>query len=213
MTIRRRLNVPLLLGFLIVLGSVAFRLSRTLREVAHEEAAPGLAVGTPAPEFTLQRFDDGAPVTSSELLDRPLVVNFWGTWWDPRVPDTKVLIDGARRFGDKVRFIGVLYDDTKDKGAQFLAELPTPYAQFLDDGGAAARAFGLNRTPATIFISTDRMIRMMHEGSMRTERLDVQVDNLLSIEAALREQNVPPAPVTTPQTGGPDVRTDAAHAR
>ncbi len=78
-------------------------------------------VGQPAPSFVLADLD-GNVVDSEELRGQPFVLNFWATWCQPCIYEHPVLLDGARRYAGRVRFLGVVYQDEADKIRNELTE-------------------------------------------------------------------------------------------
>ncbi len=83
-------------------------------------------VGRAAPDFALQPMGGGAPVTLASLRGQPVVLNFWATWCVPCFEEHPVLVGAARRLGEKVRFIGVIYEDSEEGVKSFLARQGSP---------------------------------------------------------------------------------------
>jgi cytochrome c biogenesis protein CcmG/thiol:disulfide interchange protein DsbE len=77
----------------------------SLREV------PFLLKGKPAPAFAVTDLQTGAPVTSEQLRGQPYVLNFWASWCGPCQVEHAAVEWGARTYGDRVRFFGVVYED------------------------------------------------------------------------------------------------------
>src|SRR5207244_8869790 len=73
---------------------------------------------TNAPDFSLGLFD-GSTFTLSDTLasGKPVVVNFWASWCGPCADEAPVLQDAARRYGDRIAFVGVNVQDV-DSDAQ-----------------------------------------------------------------------------------------------
>src|SRR5436309_9272000 len=73
---------------------------------------------TTAPEFSLGLFD-GSTFSLSEARNtgKPVVVNFWASWCGPCADEAPVLQDAARRYADRMTFVGVDVQDL-DSDAQ-----------------------------------------------------------------------------------------------
>ena len=75
---------------------------------------PPLAIGTVAPDFTVQD-PSGAPVHLSDYKGKVVVIDFWATWCGPcqaAMPHTNEI---AKEFkGQNVVFLGISIDDTKE---------------------------------------------------------------------------------------------------
>src|SRR5690242_2083175 len=89
-----------------------------------KEVASSKGVNVPfttAPEFSVGLFD-GSTFTLSEALKggKPVVVNFWASWCGPCADEAPLLQDAARRYSDKVSFVGIDVQDLDSDGQAFL---------------------------------------------------------------------------------------------
>ncbi len=175
------LNLPLLaVGVAIILGLV-YVLGHGFGSDPHE--VPFMLTGKPAPDFELDAVgEQGRRVKLEQLLEKPLVLNFWSTWCLPCKAEHPVLEWGHQKFGDKITFAGVVYQDTRENVDAMLAQTPAAYLQLFDASGRAAVDFGLAGVPETYFISTDRVIRHKHVGPIDAQRLAQRVAELLAAE-------------------------------
>lgn len=97
----------LLVGLAVVVPLVAVLLLNLGRN-PHMIASP--LVGRAAPDFALQTLD-GQPVTLASLRGRPVVLNFWASWCIPCLDEHPLLLQAARALGERVTFLGVVYQD------------------------------------------------------------------------------------------------------
>lgn len=122
-------------------------------------------VGKPAPQFALPTVDDGGQVNLETLKGRPVVVNFWATWCVPCYAEHGVLLEAARSRPD-VAFVGIVYQDERDRVRKFLQQNGSGYPSLIDEGGAVAIAYGVYGIPETFFIDAGGRIVAKHEGPL-----------------------------------------------
>jgi cytochrome c biogenesis protein CcmG/thiol:disulfide interchange protein DsbE len=134
----------------------------------HAVASP--LVGKPAPVFSLPRAGEGAAVSLEGLRGRPVVLNFWATWCVPCLEEHPVLVRAARRLGEEVAFLGVVYQDQPAAVASFLAQHGSAYPSLLDEGGRTAIAYGVYGVPETYFLDASGVITDKRVGAL-DERL------------------------------------------
>src|SRR5438128_9203396 len=83
---------------------------------------------TNAPDFSLGLFD-GSTFTLSDALKsgKPVVVNFWASWCGPCADEAPSLQDAARRYGDRVTFVGVNVQDLDSDAQAFIRKYGISY--------------------------------------------------------------------------------------
>ena len=146
-------------------------------------AIPSPLIGKPMPSFTLTALD-GSTVSSADLVGKPLIVNFWASWCRPCVQEHPVLLDTARRYGDRLTIVGILYDDTAQGAAGFLARYGAGgWADLQDPGGGTAVSFGVTGPPETYFIDPGGVVRGKQFGPVTADVVARQLATL-GVEAA-----------------------------
>lgn len=123
-------------------------------------------VGRAAPPFALKPAGGGEPVSLESLRGKTVVVNFWATWCAPCFQEHRVLVEGARRYGQDVVFLGVIYEDEEPKVVEFLRRQGASYPSLMDDGGKTAIAYGVYGVPETYFIAPDGTIASKYVGPL-----------------------------------------------
>ena len=175
-----KLNARVLVAGLAVVVPLVVVLVMNLGRNPHVIGSP--LVGRAAPEFTLRPLEGGEPVTLASLRGRPAVINFWATWCVPCFQEHPLLVSAARSLGDRVRFVGVIYEDGEEQVRGFLARQGSAYPSLVDPGSRTAIAFGVFGVPETYFLDAEGKIAAKHIGP-----LDAQ-----SLEAKLRQAGLSP---------------------
>ena len=119
---------------------------------------PFLLQGKPAPAFTVTDLRTGAPVSSDQLKGQPYVLNFWATWCGPCKMEHPVVDWAARTWGDRVRFYGVVFEDTAENARKDLDARGWTYPQLLDPESRMAVDYGATGVPETYFIDASGVI-------------------------------------------------------
>jgi cytochrome c biogenesis protein CcmG/thiol:disulfide interchange protein DsbE len=170
-----KLNWPLMIVSVVVVVALAWVLGKGFGRDPHE--VPFML--KKAPSFSLERLDQPGTMTLADLKQKPLVLNFWSTWCGPCKAEHPVLDWGKEKFGDKVEFVGVVYQDSRPNVEAFLKQVPPRYAMLFDEKGSAAVDFGLAGVPETYFIATDGTIRYKKVGPLDRAELAYQIEELL----------------------------------
>ena len=114
-----------------------------------------------APDFTLGTFD-GSTFKLSEALQtgKPVVVNFWASWCGPCADEAPVLVDAAKRYGDRITFVGIDVQDVDSDAQAFMRKYGITYTNGSGNAGPISVQYGMRGVPETYFIAPDgRLIR------------------------------------------------------
>jgi cytochrome c biogenesis protein CcmG/thiol:disulfide interchange protein DsbE len=128
-------------------------------------------VGRPAPPFSLKPAGGGNPVSAAALAGRPAVINFWATWCAPCYEEHPVLVAAARTYGERVRFLGVVYEDEESRVLEFLKQADSAYPSLMDPEGRAAVAYGVFGVPETFFLDAQGQIVAKESLPLSAERM------------------------------------------
>ncbi|HEU5324652.1 MAG TPA: redoxin family protein [Candidatus Limnocylindria bacterium] len=147
--------IVLPLGWLLLTG-----FGRDPREIATP------LIGREAPAWTYATLD-GETLSSADLTGRPYVLNFWASWCIPAcVEEHPVLADAAERLGDRVAFVGVLYQDSPTDAEAFLARYGDAGYPHLVDAAALAVDYGVTGPPETWFVDAEGVVRARKWGPL-----------------------------------------------
>lgn len=125
----------------------------------HAQANSLLAGGTDAYEKRI-----------AVLRGYPVVVNVWASWCGPCREEFPALQKLSARYGKKVAFLGVNYQDSNDAAGTFLGEDPVPYPSYTDPEKKIAESIGIHiSVPDTAFYDRGGKLVYLHQGQYRDE--------------------------------------------
>lgn len=132
----------------------------------------------PAPLFELQDLA-GDSVDLASLRGRPVVINFWATWCPPCVAEHASLQRLARRFEDRVEFLGVIYEDDPQLIRDFLAERGAWGRTLEDHDNLTAIRYGVAGAPETFVVDAEGTVVHKTTGQLNEARLGQVLGDLL----------------------------------
>lgn len=148
---------------------------------------PSAIVGNQAPNFVLPLYeryqpDFGEALELSDVLGRPMVVNFWASWCAPCYEEAPVLQSYWERYQDSgVLFVGIQTQDRQqyDAGRAFLDQFGLTFPNGMDDASAVSVNWGLFGVPETYFINRDGTVEFRLVGPATPAVLDEQLAAIL----------------------------------
>ncbi|MCP4204539.1 MAG: redoxin domain-containing protein [bacterium] len=139
---------------------------------------PSPLIGTQAPVFELEDLD-GETVSLSDLRGQPVLINFWATWCQPCVVEHPVLVDGARRYQGRAKFLGIIYQDEREKIERFMRLRGNWGSTLVDPESKVALAYGVYGAPETFILDRNGKIVEKVTGAMGPRQLDALLGPLL----------------------------------
>jgi cytochrome c biogenesis protein CcmG/thiol:disulfide interchange protein DsbE len=136
-------------------------------------------IGKPGPQFTLKRAGSGDSIGLDSFRGKPVVVNFWATWCAPCWEEHPILNETSRMLGDRVKFVGVVFQDDEAKILGFLAQRGAAYPTVIDDRGKTAIAYGVGGVPETFILDANGTIVAKHDGPISAEQLQSYLAEVL----------------------------------
>ncbi len=127
-------------------------------------AAPSLALGQAAPDFTL-RSADGVNRRLAEQVGRVVLVNFWATWCGPcklELPHLHALHVRHQHTGLVVW--GLSVDQQPEAATAMAKRLGLGFPILLDTDKAVAARYALDSMPGTVLVDRSGRARHLHRG-------------------------------------------------
>jgi len=137
-------------------------------------------VGKSAPPFALKAVGSGQTIDLTQYRGKPLVLNFWATWCRPCWDEHPTLTESAQAMGNRVQFIGVVFQDDEKKILDFLRQRGSAYPTVVDDRGKTAIAYGIGGVPETFFLDAEGTIVAKHSGPLSPELLQTYVTKAMA---------------------------------
>lgn len=141
---------------------------------------PMLEVGQTAPNFELERLDDGS-FSLEDHEGEVVLVNFWATWCAPcreEMPDLQQLWDA---YGDEgLLVVGVSLDENgRSVVEEFHQTFPVEYPLLLN-GRQVAAEYGADQVvPTTFLIGRDGRVAARHIGAVTKDEFELEVRRAL----------------------------------
>ncbi len=133
----------------VALGAVLLAVAATAPLPAQET---GLPIGTAAPGAAVETLTGQAADLQSVIGGgTPTVIEFWATWCSNCRELEPAMEAAQRRFGDRVRFVGVAVsvNQSDERVRRYVAEHLRGFTHFYDRRGNAIEAYDV---PATSYV-------------------------------------------------------------
>ncbi len=167
-------------GQLGALALVLALLGLLVWKIAKDDA-PVANVGKPVPRFDLPTLSGKERVAVADHVGKPMVINFWATWCVPCRTEAPLLERAARRYKQRVVFIGVNVRDFNGDAKDFVAEHDLTYLIAYDGPAKLWEPWGITGLPETFFVDGSGTIVAHKVGEFTDEaELDEAVRKTLA---------------------------------
>lgn len=132
-----------------------------------------------APDFTVLDANSDS-VKLSDLLGKPIVLNFWASWCPPcksEMPDFEKVY---QELGEDITFMMVdLIDgqrETQEKGVKYVKDQGFSFPVYFDTKQDAANKYGISSIPTTFFIDKEGYVAAVAQSAIDEETLRQGID-------------------------------------
>jgi len=148
--------------------------------VVRKDIQSDLALGgKPAPDFSIDLFQGGT-LTLSDLVGKPIVINFWASWCGPCRDEAPALEKTWRLYRDQgVVFVGIDVRDTEEDARAFLKEFGISYPNGPDSNNRIAVSYGLTGVPETVFVNREGLVVRRNIGPLTERSLRTYVEEIV----------------------------------
>ena len=151
-----------LFGFLLLVGALAFGLTRDPRIL------PSELIEKPFPEFALENLEGDQTLDPSILKGRVSLVNVFGSWCAACTAEHPQLM--AQRNNPDIQIIGIDWRDTREAANRWLVRHGNPYdAVIFDPKSKLIVELGVTGAPETFIVDKSGKIRYKHVGIISPE--------------------------------------------
>lgn len=159
---RRRIITFAVLGMIALLVGIFGWL--VLLPSSAQQPVAGAAIGTEAPDFTLQIYGGssiGTMVNLRTLHGHPVILNFWSESCAPCLQEVPYLERFYSQYAATHQFVllGINQADPKDDIARFGADYHVSYPLLFDKGGGVNATYAVTAIPTTYFIDSSGVVR------------------------------------------------------
>lgn len=126
---------------------------------------------------------DGNPVALSDMLGKPIIVNFWATWCGPCKSELPAFQQAYETYGDDVVFMMVDMvegrTETKSGAIEYVDGQGYTFPLYFDEDQTAIRAYEISAVPATYVIDSNGNLADSHVGAMDYEQVSALIESVL----------------------------------
>jgi thiol-disulfide isomerase/thioredoxin len=128
---------------------------------ASASPVPHDANGPKAPDLALACFAGGSEVRIDQL-NRPAVINLWGSWCTPCRKELPALNTFAQK--NTVLVVGIATEDSRSAAGSIVDDLALSFPNLYDRDGKLHKALGSLPMPITLFLNADGTVAYTHRA-------------------------------------------------
>ena len=136
-----------------------------------------------APQITV--YDRaGTPVQLSDMIGKPVIINFWATWCGPCKSELPAFQQAYEAYGEDICFMMVDMvsgrTETKKGAIEYVDGQGYTFPLYFDEDETAVVAYGITAVPATFVLDAKGALVESHVGAMSFNELEELLQTVLS---------------------------------
>lgn len=139
----------------------------------------GVAIGTTAPAAKVYTLDGKEADLAQYVGKTPVLMEFWATWCPNCHELEPTLLEAAKKYGSKIKFVGVAVsvNESPERVKAFVAKHGLPGDQYFDTKGNATDAYD---APATSYVVViDKAGKVVYTGLGGKQDLEAAIKKAL----------------------------------
>ena len=139
----------------------------------------GLAVGSLAPSAKVYTLDGKEADLAQYVGKTPTVIEFWATWCPNCKELEPTLLEAAKKYGSRVKFVGVAVsvNESPERVKAFVAKHGLPGDHYFDTKGNATDAYDVPATSYVVVI--DKAGKIAYTGLGGKQDLETAIKKVL----------------------------------
>jgi thiol-disulfide isomerase/thioredoxin len=139
----------------------------------------GLSVGSVAPSAKVYTLDGKEADLAQYVGKMPTLIEFWATWCPNCKELEPTLVEAAKKYGSKVKFVGVAVsvNESPERVKAFVAKHGLPGEHYFDTKGNATDAYDVPATSYVVLI--DKAGKIAYTGLGGKQDLEAAIKKVL----------------------------------
>ncbi len=154
----------------------------------NEPFIPDQESDTPsAYNFKMQSMDKST-VYLSNLMDKPVVLNFWASWCPPCKSEMPSFESAYIEYGEDVNFVMLSLDSSLSDATELVSENGYAFPVYHDVYNEGSYYYNVTSIPRTYFITTDGAIVLSYTKAISEQALKDGIEELKAAQAEADEK-------------------------
>lgn len=183
LTKKRFIDIGLVIIVIAMAGLVYLKIDQLINDIQSQFSKTGSSVQTAVPEAVInsetekaktavqaQDFElltiEGTPVSLSNYLGKPVMINFWAIWCQPCRVELPLIQAYADQYKDELVVLAVNTAEDKTNVIHFVDAFKYNLIFLLDSSGVVADQYRVRGLPTSIFVDKAGYIQATHIGQL-----------------------------------------------
>lgn len=141
--------------------------------------APTVAVGRPAPKFSLAALDRDV-IQLDDFAGQAIMLNFWATWCGPCRNEMPAMQRVYERYRDDgFVILAVNFLETEGQVKRFIEDVGATFPVAYDITGGVSDMYLVRGFPTSVFIDKTGVVRSLFSSELSEEAIEQEVKALL----------------------------------